>query len=66
MHGSVSKDPFMCKKLSGPIAPGNVILATTMWELVRPEDGEQREQELIGTLDSWGSMVSKILAKGDL
>lgn len=49
----------MFKKLCGANALKNVILATTMWEKVDPEDGMLREQDLMQEEDFWGYMVSK-------
>ncbi|KAJ5416032.1 hypothetical protein N7465_004727 [Penicillium sp. CMV-2018d] len=59
MQGSVIKNLFMFKKLCGPDALKNVILATTMWEKVSQEDGERREQELGRTSDFWGEMIMR-------
>ncbi|KAJ5961653.1 hypothetical protein N7501_006594 [Penicillium viridicatum] len=59
MQGSAMKNLFMFKKLCGPDALKNVILATTMWEKVSQEDGERREQELERTSDFWGEMIMR-------
>ncbi|KAL2867562.1 uncharacterized protein BJX67DRAFT_380913 [Aspergillus lucknowensis] len=57
MQGSALKNLFMFKKLCGRDALKNVILATTMWEQVSPEDGERRERELARTSEFWGEMI---------
>jgi hypothetical protein len=57
MQGSAMKNLYMFKKLCGPNALKNVILATTMWEQVSPEHGERREQELMRTSEFWGEMI---------
>jgi hypothetical protein len=59
MQGSAKKNLFMFKKLCGPDALKNVILATTMWEQVGPEDGERREKELMRTSEFWGEMIHR-------
>ncbi|KAF2807133.1 P-loop containing nucleoside triphosphate hydrolase protein [Mytilinidion resinicola] len=59
MQGSAKKNLFMFKKLCGPNALKNVILATTMWDSVREADGAARESELISTPGFWGWMVSQ-------
>ncbi|KAJ5942072.1 hypothetical protein N7516_002240, partial [Penicillium verrucosum] len=59
MQGSAMKNLFMFKKLCGPDALKNVILATTMWERVGMEDGERREQELERTSEFWGEMIMR-------
>lgn len=59
MQGSAMKNLFMFKKLCGPDALKNVILATTMWERVSLEDGERREQELERTSEFWGEMIMR-------
>ncbi|KAF5671393.1 hypothetical protein FDENT_10932 [Fusarium denticulatum] len=59
MGGSARKNLFMFKKLCGPKALKNVLLVTTMWELVDKEIGAQRQAELETTEDFWGYMLSK-------
>ncbi|KUM55632.1 hypothetical protein ACN42_g11616 [Penicillium freii] len=59
MQGSAMKNLFMFKKICGPDALKNVILATTMWEKVSQEDGERREQELERTSDFWGEIIMR-------
>lgn len=59
MQGSAKKNLFMFKKLCGPDALSNVILATTMWEQVTEDVGVAREKELMSTPDFWGWMVGK-------
>src|SRR5206468_1395946 len=43
MSGSALKTLRMFQKLVGDIYLGNVILATTMWDMVTPAEGEERE-----------------------
>ena len=57
MQGTAKNNLFMFKKLCGQDALKNVILATTMWELVDFELGVKRETELVNTQDFWGWMV---------
>ncbi|KAJ5174513.1 uncharacterized protein N7482_000390 [Penicillium canariense] len=57
MRGSAMNNLFMFKKLCGPNAFKNVILATTVWEQVSPEDGKRREEQLIQTSNFWGEMI---------
>jgi hypothetical protein len=59
MQGSARKNLFMFKKLCGPQALQNVILVTTMWELVNPAEGEKRENQLIKTPEFWGWMMDQ-------
>ena len=59
MQGSAKKNLFMFKKLCGPDALKNVILATTMWDRVSEAEGAAREKELTSTADFWGWMVSQ-------
>lgn len=56
MQGSARRNLHMFQKLCGRDCLSNVILATTMWGLVPPADGERRERELIETEDFWGYM----------
>ncbi|RFU33052.1 hypothetical protein B7463_g3282, partial [Scytalidium lignicola] len=53
------KNLRMFKKLCGPKGLSCVVLATTMWSQVPPEDGERRESELISNKDFWGEMVNQ-------
>lgn len=46
----------MFRKLCGPQAFRNVVLATTMWERVSEDEGIRREKELETTADFWGWM----------
>jgi hypothetical protein len=49
----------MFKKLCGAQGLSCVVLATTMWSQVTPEDGERRENELISKQDFWGEMIKQ-------
>lgn len=46
----------MFKKLCGEKVYQSVVLATSMWGKVDPEDGERRERELIQKDEYWGRM----------
>ncbi|KAI2613260.1 P-loop containing nucleoside triphosphate hydrolase protein [Hypoxylon sp. NC1633] len=59
MQGSARKNIMMFKKLCGDNALQNVILATTMWDLVDEDVGAAREKQLINTKEFWGYMTSK-------
>ena len=59
MQGSAKRNLFMFKKLCGPNALNNVILATTMWDRVCEAEGLARETELTSTDDFWGWMLSQ-------
>lgn len=56
MQGSAKTSLKMLKDLCGPDAIKHVVLATTFWEQVGPEDGPKREQQLINTPEFWGQM----------
>lgn len=62
MSGSPLKNLRMFSNLCGRDAIGTVILATTMWDLVREEDGKRREEQLRtkywkGMLDNGSTMI---------
>ena len=59
MQGSAKKNLFMFRKLCGPEALKNVILATTMWDRISETEGKARENELTTTPDFWGWMLSQ-------
>ncbi|KAH0425956.1 hypothetical protein CcaCcLH18_10660 [Colletotrichum camelliae] len=59
MQGAAIKNLFMFKKLCGKDALPNVILATTMWEEVRENIGQRREEELRATPEYWGEMIRR-------
>ena len=59
MGGSSLKNLRMFKKLCGAQGLSCVVLATTMWSHVTPEDGERRESELITKQDFWGEMIKQ-------
>lgn len=56
LRGSALRNLFMFKKLCGPECLRGIVLATTMWGLVNPEDGVKRENQLRSTDDFWGEM----------
>lgn len=56
MQGSAKTSLKMLKNLCELDAIKHVVLATTFWEQVGPEDGPKREQQLINTLEFWGQM----------
>lgn len=49
----------MFKKLCGAKGLSCVVLATTMWSQVTPEEGERRENELISKPEFWGEMIKQ-------
>ncbi|KAI1680562.1 Outer membrane protein [Pyrenophora tritici-repentis] len=59
MQGSAKRNLFMFQKLCGEECFSRIILATTMWSLVPPGIGAQREQELMRQDDFWGFMLKK-------
>ena len=59
MPGSALKNLLMFRRLCGPQALGNVILATTFWESLPAELVEKREKELSVKDDFWGGMIRK-------
>ncbi|TPX06853.1 uncharacterized protein E0L32_002349 [Thyridium curvatum] len=59
MPGSARRNIMMFNKLCGDGALKNVILATTMWDLVDQIEGAAREKQLIETKEFWGYMASK-------
>ncbi|KAG6829340.1 hypothetical protein H0H87_011842 [Tephrocybe sp. NHM501043] len=52
---SAGRNLALFEKLTGQAAAGNIVLATTMWDKVKTEDGDRREQEL--REDIWKDMV---------
>lgn len=59
LQASAKKNLLIFKKLCGQDALKKVILVTTMWDKVGPEEGEARERELIRTPEVWGYMMGK-------
>jgi hypothetical protein len=53
------KNLRMFKKLCGAQGLSCVVLATTMWSQVTPEEGERRESELISNQGLWGEMIQQ-------
>ena len=58
MTGSSIKNLAMLRSLWGTKNLSNVIMATTMWDAVTPEQGAEREAELLSTGHFWGMMKS--------
>ncbi|OBS23311.1 hypothetical protein FPOA_03860 [Fusarium poae] len=56
MQGSGKMSIHLLRKLCGKDAFKNVVLVTTMWELVEPDTGNRREKELEETEEFWGFM----------
>ncbi len=56
LAGSAKRNLLMFKKLCGEKVYQSVVLATTMWGKVTPEEGDRREKELINEPTYWGSM----------
>lgn len=60
MGGKALSNLFMFRRLCGPNALENVVLATTFWEGLSQSDLESREAELINPKkDFWARMVAK-------
>ncbi|KAK8026500.1 hypothetical protein PG991_003556 [Apiospora marii] len=59
LGGSAKRSLRMFQELCGSDELRNVILATTMWNLVSTEDGVRRETELMETQDFWGCMLER-------
>lgn len=59
MQGAAKRNLFMFQKLCGKDALKNIVLATTMWELVDPTIGDRREKQLTDNPDFWGWMHEK-------
>ncbi|MBE3042613.1 hypothetical protein IMZ48_08560 [Candidatus Bathyarchaeota archaeon] len=57
MQGSAKKNLFMLKKLCGADGLKNVLLVSTMWEIVDENTGSSREQELVNTEEFWGVLI---------
>lgn len=57
MGGSAARYLDMFKKLCGVEAMSNVVIATTMWDLVPPVEGMRREMELKCNPRFWGDMI---------
>jgi len=53
------KNLRMFKKLCGDNSLANVVLATTMWSQVDPEDAAKREQQLTSNSDFWKYMIDQ-------
>lgn len=60
MKGSAKSNILLFRKLCGDNALQNVVLATTMWDIVEEGLGVQREQELMDKKEFWGYMLSKV------
>ncbi|KAL7907857.1 P-loop containing nucleoside triphosphate hydrolase protein [Trichoderma velutinum] len=59
MGGTALKNLSIFKKLCGDDGLSCVVLATTMWRLVSPEEGERREHDLSTKQEYWAGMVSR-------
>ncbi|WXC58553.1 hypothetical protein SNK03_004454 [Fusarium graminearum] len=56
MQGSGKLSISLLRKLCSKDAFKNVVLVTTMWELVETDIGDRREKELEETEEFWGSL----------
>jgi hypothetical protein len=56
MQGSGKMSINLLIRLCGRDVLKNVVLVTTMWELVEPDVGDRREKELESTEEFWGFM----------
>jgi hypothetical protein len=59
MEGSALRNLRMFRKLCGEDPLRNVILATTFWDKVSGQVGEEREAELRVKPEFWGSMIQR-------
>ncbi|KAG4431675.1 hypothetical protein IFR05_012841 [Cadophora sp. M221] len=59
MEGSAMKNMRVFRKLCGEEALGNVILATSFWDAVSPEDGAARQLALETSKEFWAGMIAK-------
>ncbi|KAG6829341.1 hypothetical protein H0H87_011843, partial [Tephrocybe sp. NHM501043] len=55
-EGSMRRNFEVFEKLCGAVASRKVVLVTTMWDKVKKEEGERRENELRG--EYWGKMLT--------
>lgn len=55
--GTAIKNIRLFRGLVGNKVMSNVVLVTTMWDLVSRPEGESREAQLLNTDDFWGGMV---------
>jgi hypothetical protein len=59
VQGSARRNLLMFKKLCGEKAYQSVVLATSMWSKVTPQEGADRERQLVENKDWWGHMYEK-------
>ena len=59
MRGTAVSNMRMFRKLCGPDCFQNVILATTFWGQIDPDEGQRREQELCQDERFWGRLVKR-------
>jgi hypothetical protein len=59
MGGAAMKNLRMFKKLCGDDGLGSVVLATTFWGNVSPQEGTTRESQLKNRPDFWKSMIDR-------
>jgi hypothetical protein len=59
LRGSQLRNLRMFKSLCGERGLGNVVLATTFWSGVTPEEGQRRERDLVQTESFWGHLRSQ-------
>lgn len=59
MQGTALQNLTMFRKICGEDCFKNVLLGTTCWDLVDPDIGAAREQELADNPEFWGDMVSR-------
>lgn len=59
LGGSAMKNLRMFKKLCGESSLASVVLATTMWDDVEEDTGNNREQELKTNPRFWAGMIAK-------
>lgn len=59
MRGTALSNLRVFRRLCGPDCFKNVVLATNFWGEIDPAEGMERERELCGNDDFWGSFVKK-------
>ena len=59
IRGSARQNLRMFRQLCGPDCVPNIVLGTTFWAQIKPEQGAAREKELCENNEFWGELVKK-------
>ncbi len=59
MYGSSMKDFAILKKLVGRTAFSHIVLTTTFWAKISPENGQVLERALVESSVMWGALVEE-------